>query len=235
MDLKNQYHFYYPEELSDFLSLEEETAFQIQKVLRLKEGDFIALLDGKGKKAIYQIQKIEKNSVRIHKMKLLTREKQKEISLVFGALKKEKTEWILEKSTELGVSQIFIFESSYSKIKIEEMINKKNRFLKIMQEALEQSDNYYLPQLFFLSDLFSLEQYLSHSSTLIGLDKNQPKITLPTSFSQLFLVVGPEGGLHPTEIEWLRQKNTFFYSLSDHILKTETACIAAISYYTINC
>ena len=136
--IKNQYVFYYPYHEKEMV-LEKDLAFQIHKVLRLKEGKKILLLDGKGKHSTYVLQKISPLKVEVSKVQEKFSPPSSPLILALALLKSDKTEWVLQKGTELGATQFLIFEGENSIAKIKGTEKKLVRWQKIIQEALAQS------------------------------------------------------------------------------------------------
>jgi len=228
MKVKNQYAFYSPD-LSQTLVLDDKTVFQILKVLRLKENQMIQLLDGKGKKGAYKIEKIGKDFISVVQISIEEQKEHSDFVLAFGVLKKDLTEWVIQKSVELGASKIFIFQAEHSIAHIKDMDKKKERFQMILKEALEQSGSFYLPELKIYPSLKALiEDSKSYPLYMTDPDSSDTLNSFGLKKKALF-IVGPEGGMSPKEIKLLEENNAFKIKISQTVLRAETACISVLS------
>ena len=138
-------------------------------------------------------------------------------------------ETILQKATELGIGKIIPIVSERTEVKD---LNYE-RSKKIIVEATEQSNQLEPPE---ISKVFKLKEFLKNldkEEKLIFSDVNtNNKIsTLKIQKNEsLIILVGPEGDFTPTERKMiLTRKNTFSITLSENILRTDTAVISAIS------
>ena len=116
----NRFFFAFEEE-TGFLS--EEESHHLIKVLRKKTGEKIKLINGKGKEYEGKILEIAKKGkslkVKVKLLKLLREEEfpSKKIVALIPVLKGDKTEFLVEKGTELGISVFIPFQSDYSAVK----------------------------------------------------------------------------------------------------------------------
>lgn len=154
--------------------------------------------------------------------------------MIIPLLIEQKMDYILQKSTELGVDEIHIYEAVRSKIKLDgEKYNKKvNRWSKICKEASEQSHRTNIPLikgLYKLKDLENEEGLKIVCSTKLA---KSFKNTLKNDFNcgKINIVVGPEGGLDPKEEEKLVSFGYLRTSLGPTILRAETAPLCVLSY-----
>jgi len=161
-----------------------------------------------------------------------------EIHLLQALPKKERIEWIIQKTTELGVSSIVPFESDHS-ITLGErdaLQRKSHRWQGVATKAAQQCRRARVPLLHPVvsfrealdfggrSDLsFLLWERESRQSMRSALAKSNATIR------QVTLVVGPEGGFSAREIDWARRKQYILVGLGARILRTETAAIAAVT------
>ena len=136
--------------------------------------------------------------------------------------KQEKLELIIQKFTEIGIDEIYLWASERSVLKSINP-NKLQRLSKIMQEATEQSWNRSLPKLSFIEAPQTLHQ--ERRFIVFDLPSTQQHTTSSkASALPLLGVVGPEGGL--TERDYQSFPNGFERaSLWDSVLRMETAAI----------
>lgn len=206
------------------------------RVLRLSEGDPIVLFNGKG----LEIEaRLAKDGKRNYVAEILKRQKHSYDSRVqfflFQAfVKKERWEWLLEKSAELGVFSIIPLITQFTEVERgDHFFRKKTRWESILQAACEQSGRTFLPELsapVFLEEAFQkapgirlLFQYSSHAVPL--------KDVLPrlADVKLLSLFIGPEGGFAPEEIALAKSHHISPVSLGKLTLRSETAGVAALA------
>ncbi|MBI3638276.1 RsmE family RNA methyltransferase [Candidatus Wolfebacteria bacterium] len=140
--------------VSDFLKIEDkEIINQIKNVLRLKTGENIILSDGKSNEILGEIQEIKSAPGEGLKIKIINIYENKNEPAIRGILycallKKENFELAVQKSVEAGIKEII-------PVKTERTVKfnlKKDRVLKIMKEASEQSERGIIPELMEILD-----------------------------------------------------------------------------------
>jgi 16S rRNA (uracil1498-N3)-methyltransferase len=223
----------------DIIFLSEEESRHITKVLRLKTGDLIELLDGLG--AVYRAvitnvgRQVEAN---IESILLKEAEVGPSVWVWQGILKGEKMDTVVQKCTELGVTGMVPFQSSRCQGKLDQMQSRKKheRWQRIAVAACKQSMRLQSIQIdapvtysgslnkktddnTSLRLLFWEEEKTIHLHDIADIDKAQ----------FLNLMLGPEGGLTPEEVELARLRGWRTVSLGDRILRAETATLSAVS------
>jgi len=211
------------------MELEGQIAFQIAKVLRLKEQDKIALVDGKGQKGIYQIQQIAKDYIGISRIQLLHLPPLPPLVLIFALLKGDKNEIVLQKAMELGATQIIIFQGHHSIPKVKEVARKVERWKRIMIETMEQCLGSYLPEITLAPDLEQALKPLPSTAQIFTLSFDAQKNLKNFKLENPVLVIGPEGDFSQEEMTLMKNMGAEFVLLCPHLLKAETASIAGIS------
>ncbi|MCX6779950.1 MAG: RsmE family RNA methyltransferase [Candidatus Magasanikbacteria bacterium] len=203
--------------------VDTEIIHQIKDVLKLKEKEEVVLGDGLGKAAIAEIEKMDKKEINFAvKTFLPNPENNKKIVLYVALLKRDSFEWLLQKATEVGVSEIIPIISERT---IKMGMNEK-RWQKIIKEAAEQSQSLFLPQLLPVQTLKDALKNKKGTAIFFDLDGEsikKVKIKDPT----ISLFVGPEGGWTEKEIEMSKEANAEFINLGQSILRAETAATVA--------
>lgn len=141
-------------------------------------------------------------------------------------------DWMMQKATELGVSTVIPVNFSRS---VKRNISE-SRTKRIFREAGAQSGRFFLPDLNERVDLKNLKKVLSLGNDLIvfqyqcktGLNQ----LSLP-SLPEVILI-GPEGGITPEEIEYCNTMNWKSAHLGPRILRIETAALTALAYLMIH-
>ena len=208
--------------------LEGEEFIHAKTVLRVEEGSEIVLLDGSGKEYSAIVAKIEKHRLLAHITGAIqsNKEPKEHIYLLCGALKGDKTELVVQKAVELGVSKIGIFNSEYCSAYMNQ--NKIERLNKVSREAAKQCLRACAPEvLYFDSFSDALKSAKECKNKLFACEfldnsrRNMLEITGSTA-----LVVGSEGGFSEQEFELAEKLDFVGISLGKRILRAETAAIA---------
>jgi 16S rRNA (uracil1498-N3)-methyltransferase len=227
----SKYNFYAPNPTLEN-RLNEEESFHACRVLRLKSGDPIILLDGKGSKYSAVIDKIDSKSTVSSQISLLEKHENNSYQIhiyVAPTKQMERMEWMVEKCCEFGIHGIHFFASRNS----ERKEIKLNRLEKIAIAALKQSKNLFLPEITKMvpwknyvdaAKSSTTEQYLFAHISDSPIQSLVKQITLNRCHH---ILIGPEGDFSPEETKSLIQSNWEPFSLGKSILRTETACIAA--------
>lgn len=225
--------FYEPDwkEQAERHTLRSDSHKHAVQVLRMKVGERIHITNGDGLlgSAFVEIADKKNAIVRIEQETFI-QQKERSITLAVSPLKNpSRFEWMLEKVTELGVQQIqpIICERT------EKTFFKPERFEKILVAAMLQSQQVYLPKLHApipIEDLSwnSKEAWIAHcmqneKSDIYSVSKsNQPAI----------LLIGPEGDFTEDEIINIQNKGAKPLSLGQLRLRTETAAMKAVAFFS---
>jgi 16S rRNA (uracil1498-N3)-methyltransferase len=225
------------------VTLIEDVAHQIRRVLRLQAGSRIVVLDDSGREFEVELRHVGQKVVigRVLRERKAGGEPGTRIRLYQAVLKARKFEWVLQKGTELGVSDFLptICQRSVTG-EVQNVEKKRERWESIIREAAEQSWRGRLPVLHAPLFFNQACQQARESSQLqlipwedeeqlqlkAALRQYQAQSGQPQSIS---LFVGPEGGFTPEEIQTAHQYGLRPVSLGPRILRAETAGLAATS------
>lgn len=224
------------------IKITEEDVNHIKNVLRLKETDKIQICN-KEKQITYEceIKQIEKMSVICSVIKQLeyTTESNVYIHLFQGLPKAEKMETIIQKTIEIGISEITptIMERCIVKLDDKNTKKKIERWQKIAEVAAKQSKRDIIPKINFPLNLKNIYENLSNYDIVIVAYEEEQQQTLKQILNKIdsknnikiAIIIGPEGGIEKEEIQYLQQKHAKVVSLGKRILRTETAPIAMAS------
>lgn len=222
--------FYNPNILkstSQFTFNKEESK-HIVKVLRKNIGDALHITNGKGWlfTAEILINDIKKCTVKVVS-KTQQPKRNYNLHLAVAPTKmNDRYEWFLEKATEIGIDSITPIICDHS----ERKVIKAERFEKILQSAMKQSLQCYLPMLHpttsfksFIKQEFNGDLFIAHCEET---DKKSLKTQLQPQ-KDITILIGPEGDFSAKEIE-MALANTFIpVTLGETRLRTETAAIVA--------
>ena len=222
--------FYNPtiSDASDFFSFEKEESKHIIKVLRKKDTDILFVTNGLGFlfKTEITLASDTKCTVKIISIQQPTPPKYHLHLAVAPTKMNDRYEWFLEKATELGISEITPIICDHS----ERKQIKTDRFDKIIQSAMKQSNQFYLPKLnepVAFKDFMKLKnndlQLIAHCEETYK--KSLKDVIKPTENATI--LIGPEGDFSEKEIQLAIKNNYIPVSLGNTRLRTETAAIVA--------
>lgn len=208
---------------------------QIQRVLRLRPGDRVQVLDGEGWQ--YEVMLEEVTHLRVTGLIASKAEAMGEpavkLTLFQSLLKREKFEWVLQKGTELGVDTFVPMITRRSLLRDADDIKPERleRWERIIKEAAEQSGRGLLPRL--LSPMpfeYAAAEGLGHGRSLIAWEgPTQTSIREALAdrdgVQEVALYIGPEGGFELEEIREAAGYGVMPVTLGRRILRTETAAV----------
>jgi 16S rRNA (uracil1498-N3)-methyltransferase len=206
-----------------------EHSHYIVNVMRLKKGSNINFYNKEGE-WLSEIISIERDKVEVKFLnKVKEPSKISNIELAICLVKKTPMEIILQKATELGVRKITPIISDRTEVKD---LNFE-RANKIIIEATEQSNQLNTPDLSQIIKLKDFINNISKEKKLFFADVNSKHILSSKDLEQekkISVLIGPEGDFSPTERELILSKpETVPFTLSENILRADTAVISAIS------
>jgi 16S rRNA (uracil1498-N3)-methyltransferase len=200
-------------------SLSKEEEHHLRHVMRVKKGDLIELVDGKGTLAsgVFSDPFVSITSVHTSKAPV------DQAVLLQAMTEPSKLEWIVEKGTELGITSFWLFPAKKSKLS-SLSDSKKERLEKILISALKQSDRLYLPKIHYVTSMDRLPTnipnlYLAHKGGL------SPSHIQKGSSG---ILVGPESGFTEEEASFFQHTlGAIPITLSENVLRAETAAMIA--------
>jgi 16S rRNA (uracil1498-N3)-methyltransferase len=201
----------------------------IKNVMRSKQGDNLIVCQD-GVCYIATINEITAEAVLCSLQKEIPSDsKEYTVTIAQGLIRRERFEYMLQKSTELGVDKIIPMMSQYSIIKVDSQkgIAKVDRWNKITKEASEQSHRNIQSIVTQIQDIRSI-QYNQFDLVLVAYERENMSHTLKQilqdKFKNILVLIGPEGGLSEVEIQFLSgYSNVEFVGLGQRILRSETA------------
>ena len=210
-----------------------EESNHIVKVLRKKEGDNLLITNGRG--YVFEAEIIIADAKKCKAQITSTTKKHRDMSwfhLVVAPTKSnDRFEWFLEKATEIGVDEITPIICEHS----ERKIVKPERMEKVIQSAMKQSMQAYLPK---LNPAVSYKEFMGHPREgllFIAHCAEDEKLELKRGVApdkDITILIGPEGDFSRAEIENAYENGFLPVSLGKNRLRTETAAIVACS--TVN-
>ena len=212
----------------------------IRNVLRMKEGDALCINDGAGTEYLCEITSLSLAEIicEIKSSGNTSAEPPVRYFLFQGLPKADKLEYIIQKTTELGVFEIIPLKTSRSIVRYDEKKAKaKNeRWNKIAEGAAKQSRRGVVPR---VGEIMSFGEALEYAKgfdiNLIpyenfkSMDETRAVLSRIKSGMDIGIFIGPEGGLSQEEVEAAVEAGAHRISLGSRILRTETAPLALLS------
>ncbi len=223
-----------PANAGDTVLLDPEEAHHVLNVLRHQRGNALTLTDGRGAFYDGKIQAITRKSVEVYlEDKRVSPASVPELTLAAALLKGDKTDFVVQKATELGVCRFQPLLTQHTLVKKEVAEAKKDRWQKISREALKQCERAHemtvqSPVAFrdFLSQEADLKIFFWENS------KEPAKVFFKKNTKELrtvIVVIGPEGGFTEEEAQAAVHAGYAALSLGTHVLKADTAALAAVA------
>ena len=234
-------------DVGDEVELGGPTAHQIARVLRLRVGERIVLLDGTGAERVVELQIVTPSRVIgvVRGTRDARGEPQLEITLYQGLVQRERLELVLQKGTEVGVSAFVpvICERSPARRGEEVDDRRLERWRRIVQEAAEQSRRGRVPTVRRPVRLAeALAEAAAAGPVLVAWEEEEARSVRQGMRAllgerdvsrRLALFIGPVGGLARHEVATAISLGATIVSLGPRILRTETAgpVLAALALY----
>ncbi len=215
----------------------------IVKVLRMKEGDKLLLCDGKGYDYTAEIVTLSSSQVltKMLEKSPCKNEPKTKITLFQGLPKQGKMEWIIEKCTEIGVSDIVPIKTERSVVRLDdERSDKKlSRWQKTAQEAAKQCGRGVVPKVHAPISLKDLKKDNLPDFLLVPYEEEK-SVSVKEAIQNMNaesagIFIGPEGGFEAFEIDFLKELGAKSVTLGPRILRTETAGMVALSLLLYEC
>jgi 16S rRNA (uracil1498-N3)-methyltransferase len=214
--------------------ISDQDAHHLTRVLRVEPGQKFEISDNQH---VYlaEVETARKDLVRFRILDQVDAAEPVIHTALFAALIKfERFEWLIEKATELGVSEITPVQTDRSEKGLETAAPKRlTRWQRIAREASEQSRRARLPNIEAPIDLAeALRMETGHRFTLDEAEARPILSALPAARppgDRVALLVGPEGGWTERERTAIEAAGWTAVSLGNNILRAETAAVAALA------
>lgn len=237
------YRFYISEEQisENEITIQGGDVNHIRNVLRLEEGDWVIACNGEGRDYVSRIRKIEKDFVllRVEKLQETGSELPTKITLFQGIPKKDKMEFIIQKSVELGVYEIVPVMMKRCVVRLSDekkLLKRQERWQAIAEAAAKQCDRGIIP---VVHRPVSMEEAIDMAKSLEynmipyelqdGIDKSREIVAHACSRESVGIFIGPEGGFETAEVEQAVACGMEPITLGKRILRTETAGMALLA------
>lgn len=226
--------FYHPQplQLHETITLSREESRHLAQVMRVKSGESVEIVNGAGVLAKALVSSSSKDSVSLAIQHIEVAPPPTSIVALAQAYPRQThLDFIIEKSTELGVDEIFLFPGRLSEKK-ELSQHQINRLEKLSIAALKQCGRVYLPKIHSMPPLEKWGSLPLDAAYFGDTDPSAPifwKLMQHAPGQDRIIFIGPESGWAQNEIETLLKLGATGVKLHGNVLRTETAAIASLA------
>ena len=237
--------FFTPKELinGDVAKIIGDDVKHIYKVLRISEGEKVTLNNCEGVEYLGRVKSVSKQEVLIDILEELESNNESDVNIYLfqGLPKSQKMDLIVQKGTELGITEFIPTITHRVDVKLKGEFKKLDRLNRIALEAAKQSKRSIIPKVLEPIEFDEVLEKINSLDLLIVPYENANNFGIKTLINELRkennidniknigIFVGPEGGIEEDEIERLKDKGAYIVTLGKRILRTETAGFVAIS------
>jgi 16S rRNA (uracil1498-N3)-methyltransferase len=216
------------------IELDAQATAHLTRVLRLKPGDELVLFNGEGGEFAARIEALEKRAAVVRVGEFVAREAESplELVLVQGVSRGERMDYTVQKAVELGVSRIVpvITERTVVNLKDERRERRQDHWQAVAIGACEQSGRNRVP---VIEPVIAFDRWLAAAPAglkfVLHHRAEQGLSGVARPAGPVTLLIGPEGGLSPAEIDASRAAGFQPLCLGPRVMRTETAAVAALA------
>ncbi len=216
--------------VDSLLKVTGDRCHHLTKVVRVKVGEEIVIIDGAGGNFKCEVINVSKREVSLKVLDYQLSEKHSNIDLALGLPKREAFEAALKNATQVGINNIYPFRADFSNWSIKNIDRVKN----VIESSLIQSNNSYAPVVHSeISGLESLSELFNQYDHIILTTLNSSQLSSKkiNCSERILIIVGPEGGLSDREEKMiLCEDNISTLKLNTPILTTQNAILTIVGY-----
>ena len=231
--MKESRYFYVPDAAQQ-TELPSEEAMHALRVLRLKSGDEMFLMDGVGNYYRAQVTIAATHRCFYEIMEKLPQERQWQgrVQLAIAPTKMmDRIEWMVEKATEIGVDEVSFLNCQFS----ERRLVKTTRLEKIAVSAMKQSHKAFKPEInemvafkSFINAPREGRRYIAHCYEEVPRSYLFEELQKTDGQEDATVMIGPEGDFSIEEVKMAVEAGWISVHLGESRLRTETAGLSAI-------
>lgn len=228
-------HLFYCPDIATSLTLSEEESHHCVKVLRLVEGDEIDVVDGNGTWHHARITMAHQKRCAVEIMHSEDRAPHWPHKIVVGIAPTkniDRIEWMIEKTTEMGIDRIIPLQCRYS----ERKEVKPERLRKILVSAMKQSLKATLPVLDAMTPVMQVikmpwegKRYICYCDMTLPREQRKNFAREYDITQDALILIGPEGDFSSEEVAAALDAGFIPVTLGDSRLRTETAAVQAVA------
>ena len=162
-----------------------------------------------------------------------------QVDIYQGLPKSDKMELVIQKSVELGARSIIPVEMKRCVVKLEgkDKIKKVDRWKKIAEVAAKQSGRDVIPTVQNIKNVKEISNDFSEYDIVLLCYENEKNAVVKDVLKQyneyskikIAVIIGPEGGIDISEVEYMQENGAKVISLGHRILRTETVALSMLS------
>jgi 16S rRNA (uracil1498-N3)-methyltransferase len=230
--------------LSVSICMDRAQCRHIRNVLRLQEGAELQLFDGHGLTRQARIKTIDKHNLTLQPSAAVQKHPPPtcRLTLLFCISKGKRSDWTIEKATELGISEIIPLISTRTVVRLTqaERQSKAKRWQRVADDAARQSGRAWIPQVRPPLTFAEAQPLLQHFDVLFTAALTNNAMSLKNAVAALksppnsaAWLTGPEGDFTTDELKSLCAAGTTLVTLGSNVLRAETAAIYGLC--VLNC
>ena len=227
---------YFGRKFKNMIVLDEDDKYHLLKVMRARRGEQIEVV---ADDVVYLCDITSTKPLEIIAKKALKEDNElpNYIILLAALLKGDKMDLVLQKATELGVSEVVLLTTERTIVKIKEQQNdlKLGRYQKILKEAAQQSKRNKIP---YIKNIISFDRideidadlkFIAYEENKGNVSAFNKKLHSVKPGKKIAIIIGPEGGFTEGEVMYAKHHGFSPVGLGNRILRAETASFYALS------
>ena len=229
---EKRYYFNGTIYLNSVIMLEDEEFHHLVNVMRSKVGENVCLFNGDGNFYFGEVKSINKKNAEIIIKSCIKSTSEPNVKLtIYQALAKgDKMSLVMQKITEIGASNLMLFESEFCDVKAN--THRQDRLDSISISASKQCGRATIVNtngIYKFKDV--IEHIKDYDAFYVAYEAEDGKtlakslIENKNNLQNIAIMIGAEGGFSEKEIKQLKENNAIIVSLGNRILRTETASI----------
>lgn len=215
------------------VSLDDQAVTHLVRVLRMKTGDALRLFNGNGVEYQAELEVESKKTAHARVSSVIREDAPLPLAVHLGQVmsKGDRMDFVVQKATELGVSDItpLISERCDVRLKGERLDKKIEHWQKVAISACEQSGRNTVPVIHPPLPANEWAQSVTADVKLVLHPHNQKPLKAETNPGTVAVLIGPEGGFTDLEVNQYQDSGFDGLLLGPRILRTETAALTALS------
>lgn len=204
------------------------------RALRLRTGDDLVLTDGDGQQRMARLAELSAKAARVELVEGQLQNNEGDLAITLGValLKQDKLDWVVEKTTELGVARIVLIRTARSEGS--DKPARIERLRRIASAATEQSQRNRIPTVEEPRAFRDVVESIARDTTKLILHESatgdRPSRIEKPPANGVMLLTGPEGGFSAEEVHIATTAGWHSIRLGPRILRAETAAVSAVAY-----
>jgi 16S rRNA (uracil1498-N3)-methyltransferase len=211
------------------LVLDESESGHAVRVMRLREGDGLELVDGRGWVVEAVVAEAHPKRMRCSETsrRFIQAGPEAGVTLAVGLIKNaDRLAFLLEKATEIGVGRVLLFDADRS----ERSTVRQDRARAHLLAAMKQSKRAWLPELGLCASTDDAIRATVGSERVVAHELCDRRVISVAPHHPITLFIGPEGGFSDREIDQFKTCGSGLVSLGEVRLRTETAALVMLTH-----